>query len=200
MEREIIRVEGCPLWFAYQNWYMDETERLQSRWNPLSVVFIAALIAALTFAAYQYYTCRQISKRITIQSHYTDQQKSFINFFIRHGSPVPEEMAVAVTQTKRPALMAAIAVKESNGNPKAVGDSGNAKGAFQVWGKHWGKVPSTATEQALQAERILDELVADAPRGSLRRGLAAYNGGSRPPRAAYRYADHVIKLHREVKK
>ena len=197
MKREIIR-EGYPRWFAYQNWYMDETERMKSRWNPLSVVFLVALIAALVFAAYQYYTCHQISKRITIQSHYTDQQKSFINFFIRHGSPAPEEMAVAVTQTKRPALMAAIAVKESNGNPKAVGDHGDSLGAWQVQPKHWGPVSTDPVQQALQAERILEELTGNEPRGSLRYALSRYNTG-RVCSTGKRYANHVIKLKRSVK-
>lgn len=71
------------------------------------------------------------------EQHYsaplTSEQEEYHNFFRKHGSPAPEKMAVAVSKTKRPALMAALAVRESNGNPAAVGDGGKARGAFQVW-------------------------------------------------------------------
>lgn len=126
----------------------------------------------------------------------TAEQMEYREFFRRHGSPVPDQMAVAVTSTKRPALMAAIAVVESNGTPDAVGDAGKAHGAFQVWPDHWGPVPSDPAGQAAQAERILDALVES--RGDLRRGLAAYNGGTTPPRVAYRYAERVLALSKGV--
>jgi len=127
----------------------------------------------------------------------TYEQEQFKSFFQRHGSPVPDQMAVAVTATKRPALMAAIAVVESNGNPKASGDSGESKGAWQVQAKHWGKVSTDPVSQALQAERILEELLSS--RRSLRSGLAQYNGGTRPPKISYRYADRIIKLKKGIK-
>lgn len=142
--------------------------------------------------------CSKEIEPVVAKSHYTEKEQSFIEFFQKHGSKVPEEMAVAVVKTKRPALMAAIAVKESNGNPDAIGDNGDSHGAFQVQPKHWGQVPTTATEQALQAERILDELMRDDRRGSLRSSLARYNGGTKPPKISYRYAEHVIKLRKEV--
>ena len=52
-------------------------------------------------------------------------------------------------------------------------------------------------EQALQAEKILEELLADR-RGRLRCALAAYNGGTKPNKRAYRYADRVLRLTGEV--
>lgn len=123
----------------------------------------------------------------------TVEQEQFKNFFKAQGSPSPEAMAIAISHTKNPKLMAAIAVVESNGNPKAVGDSGASIGAFQVQPMHWGKVNTeNALEQAIQAEEILEALLAE--RGRLRQALAQYNGGSRPPHRAYRYADHVLKL------
>lgn len=82
----------------------------------------------------------------------TPEQQGYAVFFKKHGSPAPEQMAMAVTATKRPALMAAIAVKESNADPQAVGDSGDSKGAFQVQEKHWGPVSDSPVQQALQAE------------------------------------------------
>ena len=123
---------------------------------------------------------------------------SFVIYFKAWNSPVPEVMAHSVMQTKRPALMAAMAVKESNATPWAVGDSGRSKGAFQVQERYWGVVPINPTEQALQAERILEDIIRDNRRGDLRQCLAQYNGGTRPPKVSYRYADYVIKLRKEV--
>ena len=145
-----------------------------------------------------------VVKTAEIQEQYysmplTVEQQQFKAFFEKHNSPRPVEMAIAVTQTKRPDLMAAVAVVESNGNPHAVGDSGASKGAYQVQEKHWGKVPDSPVDQALQAERILEELVASNARGSLRRALAKYNGGDRPPRVSYRYAQRVINLSERIK-
>lgn len=133
----------------------------------------------------------------TAKVELTPEQQQFKQFFANHGSPEPEAMAVAVTATKRPALMGAIAVKESNGNPKAIGDGGDSKGAWQVQKKHWGEVPNDAVGQALQAERILEELLSS--RRSLRSGLARYNGGTRPARISYRYADHVMRIERSLR-
>jgi hypothetical protein len=124
----------------------------------------------------------------------TQEQAGYRDFFVKHGSPAPDAMAIAVSHTENPKLMAAVAVVESNGNPKATGDSGASKGAFQVQAKHHGAVKNNALDQALQAERILEDLVAEAPRGSLRHALAKYNGGVRPPARSYRYADRIIKL------
>lgn len=132
-------------------------------------------------------------------SHLSEGERSFAELFQRYNSPKPVEMAIAVCKTQRPALMAAIAVRESGGDPSAIGDNGESKGAFQVQEKHWGFVPSTASEQALQAERILEELLRDSnPRGNLRQALARYNGGTRPPTVSYRYADRVIKTKKEI--
>ena len=134
-----------------------------------------------------------------LESHVTREDTRvfrYAGYFLKNGSPDPVQMAVAVMETKRPALMAAMAVKESNGNPRAVGDGGHSRGAWQVQPKHWGTVPMDPTQQALQAEKILDELVAASPRRSLRCGLARYNGGNTPPRVSYQYARDVIKMRR----
>lgn len=116
------------------------------------------------------------------------------------GSKHPAVMAVAALATKRPDIITGIAVKESNGTPYAVGDGGKSKGAWQVQAQHWGKVPVSAVAQALQADRILDELVAAEQRGVLRwrKVLATYNGGPRRPRVSYAYADRVLRIARIV--
>lgn len=102
-------------------------------------------------------------------------------YFKRHGSSTPQLMATAVMETKRPKLMAAIAVKESGGNLKALGDHKRSKGAFQVQAKHWKaflhekKVSKDAITQALDSERILDALLIES-NGDMKIALNAYNG------------------------
>lgn len=99
-------------------------------------------------------------------------------FFRLKGSPDPQRMATAVLETKRPRLMASIAVRESGANPKAVGDGGRSKGAFQVQAKHHGRVSSDPVEQALQSERVLDELLSEN-NGNMKKALNAYNGDTK---------------------
>ena len=139
----------------------------------------------------------------------TREQKTYRALFQKHGSPAPDAMARAVTVAKpknRP-LLAAVAIIESNANPRAVGDDGKSIGAWQIQPHHWGKVSTDdPAQQALLAERIIEELVASEPRGSLRRnarriraGLAAYNGGTRPHRCSWRYADRVLALSKKLR-
>lgn len=119
--------------------------------------------------------------------------------FEKHGSPVPQQMAQACRATRKPKTMAAIAIVESQGTPWAKGKAGE-RGAWQVIGRHWdGSVPNHPTGQALQAERILDELVASSPRGSLRYALARYNGGDNPPAKSWQYADKVLRIRKTIK-
>jgi hypothetical protein len=102
-------------------------------------------------------------------------------YFEHKGSPDPQRMATAVLETSRPRLMASIAVRESGGDPKAVGDGGRSRGSFQVQAAHWKNklherhVSKDPVIQALDSERILEELIAEN-NGSLRKGLSAYNG------------------------
>lgn len=117
--------------------------------------------------------------------------------FVEYGSPVPKQMTKAVNATKRPALMAAIALQESDGTPWARGKSGE-KGAFQVMEKNWGLVSQNPVDQAMQAEKILDELL-EASKGDVRKALSMYNGGSRPPKKSYKYADSVIAKWKKLK-
>jgi hypothetical protein len=175
---------------AYLRWYNTEMEK------PRSVVFMSAVtVAILAAGGVSLIRCTPEKKpAAAYKAHYTLQEQHYIQVFKLHGSPEPEVMACAVTNTKKPKLMAAMAIIESNGNTKAVGDSGQSKGAYQVQAKHWGEVPATATEQAQQAERILEELV-QSSRGRLRSGLTKYNGKGRKAR---QYADRVLRLSRRV--
>jgi len=181
-----------------RGWKEEQEKKDDSVINSFKVFGVCAVV--LIGSSLALTECHEdVKPALAVKKQLTVQQQGFSEFFKRHGSPAPEQMAVAVTRTKRPALMAAIAVVESNGKPEAVGDRGKSKGAFQVQERHWGKVPSDAVGQALQAERILEELLSSARH--LRRGntrvrvaLARYNGGDRPPRISYKYADKVMRL------
>lgn len=109
------------------------------------------------------------------------------DYFQRKGSPHPERMATAVLETQKPRLLAAIATVESNGKETAKNKRSGAKGAFQVKEKHWGRVKHDVVEQALQADRILNDLY-DEKDGNLRKTLNAYGGDTKG-----RYAVAVLK-------
>jgi len=47
------------------------------------------------------------------------------------------DRATAVTDEEMNDVLAAIRVVESNNNPAAVGDSGNAIGVYQIWTSYW---------------------------------------------------------------
>ena len=111
----------------------------------------------------------------------------FTSYFQKNGSKSPEEMAYAILRTKSPRLLASVAVIESGGNP-SVRRSGYKKrhdGAFQVNGKYHGIVSHNPVEQALQAERILEELTNE--KKSIRTALNAYGGDSQG-----KYADKIL--------
>ncbi len=131
------------------------------------------------------------------EQHYS---APYTEFFRRHGSPEPEQMAKAVEAVKpenRP-IIAAMAVVETGGNPK-VRNSGWKKqhsGAWQVNPKWHGEVSNDPVKQALQAERILEDLLVADQRRSLRCALIKYNGGASPKGkvVAKRYANKVLKI------
>jgi hypothetical protein len=87
-------------------------------------------------------------------------------------------MAEAVLATKKPKLMAAVAVKGERNTPYTVKNGGYKKrhvGAWQVNEKYWGFAGNTPLQQALKAEAILDELIV-ASGGNLKKALNAYGG------------------------
>ena len=128
------------------------------------------------------------------ESPLTQEEVKIAQFFIAHKSPDPARMARAVARRKRPALAAKQAVVESHANPKARGKKGE-KGAWQVIEKDWGKVPKTPEGQAIQNEKILDELL-QKNKGDLRKALTAYNGTGPDAR---RYASLVLGKSIEVR-
>jgi hypothetical protein len=114
-------------------------------------------------------------------------------YFKKNGSKNPEEMAVAVSKTKSPRLLAAIAVVETGGNShiRKGGYKKRHDGAFQVSSKHWGAVPHDAAGQALQAERILTELIVD--KKNIKVALNYYGGDTHG-----KYANSILKELQEV--
>ena len=188
----------------YKNLYlMDQPKKKSIRHSLLVAGALGLIIAAMVTSCVQGLDktmdleeqknapLRQERERIMKGDHLVDA-------FQAAGSPVPHQMAEACRATSKPKTMAAIAIVESQGTPWAKGKAGE-KGAWQVIGKHWGgSVPEHPVKQALQAEKILDELVAAAPRGSLRCALARYNGGDRPPAQSWRYADRVLKVKKSL--
>lgn len=138
-------------------------------------------------------TSLQILVGTTAQSKAHD---ALAGIFKQHGSPEPVEMAKAVMSTNNPALLAAVAIVESNGNTQAIGDNGKSTGAFQVQNRYWGDVPDNPDHQAQQAQAIIDGLLDS--RRCLWRALQYYNGGRSGSTASAEYADRVIKLRDEI--
>lgn len=105
------------------------------------------------------------------------QRDMMSKYFKRNGSKSPEVMADAVLKTRSPRLLAAIAKIESSGNHNVrnTGYKRRHSGAFQVSAKDWGRVSHDPAEQALQAERILEELTTTM---SIKKALATYGGDS----------------------
>ena len=187
--------------YPFQTVEEAETELKQERSLRTMVrVSVAGAVAVALTGLLMFQCTEAVVKSAENQERYysapvqfTAEQEEYRSFFARHGSPQPEAMAMAVTATKNPPLMAALAVVESNADPSAVGDGGESLGAFQVQPKYHGAVSASPVQQALQAERILEEIV-QASRGRLRQGLARYNGGSNPPPVSDRYAVKVLRL------
>ena len=177
----------------------DEDLYGKKRSNPIATAFIIILgIALIWVLVYIFF----YKKPVEVPLSLSDYDKIYIVFSLT-GSPVPNVMTSAVLDTPYPYLLTGIAVKESNGTPWAVGDKGQSKGAFQVQEKHWGKVPVDVSEQAKQATAVLEALVESRGslrcRTTLRRALAKYNGGTRPPKISYRYADYIIRMKESIK-
>jgi hypothetical protein len=117
-----------------------------------------------------------------------DKEMEMAQFFSKHGSPEPKRMAQAVFATKRPKIMAKIAVTETNGNPhkRAYGFNKAHDGAFGVNRKDWGKVSKNPTEQALQAELALDTFLKE--KKNMKTALNAYGGDV----SFQTYADKIL--------
>lgn len=100
------------------------------------------------------------------------------NWFRKKNNPHPVKMANAVLATNHPRLLAAVAVAGEKNTPYTVRKGGYKKrhaGAFQVNEKLHGAVPYGPTEQAAQAEKILERLMTSYP---TKKALSIYGGDS----------------------
>jgi len=191
-----MKFENMPRYTKYLCWYITEMDKPRSTTAMTIFSILMCTIVVITILTIS--KCND-EPQVAYKSHYSKEELKLASIFAHHGSTHPMEMAIAVRKTKNPPLMAAIAIRETNGKLHATGDKGQSRGAFQIQEKHWGKIGVTATEQALQAEKILEELVRTS-RGSLRQGLAKYNGGNRPPKISYQRATKIIKLSKYIRK
>lgn len=160
----------------------------------LLIMFVVALIVAGHDFSYKEQTLSPKTCNTSCHRHV-----ALSRYFESKGSPDPQRMATAVLQTSRPRLMASIAIRESHGNPKAVGDGGKSKGAFQVQAKHWRsllhekQVSKDPVVQALDSERIIEDLI-ESNNGNLRKALNAYNGDF----TKRTYAQNILKDLEEI--
>lgn len=185
----------------YKNFYCEPPKK-KVRANLLAAGALGVLIAALVVSCVGAIDKQAELDDINNAPHREQRERimrgdQLADAFEKAGSPDPHLMAKACRATSKPKTMAAIAIVESNGTPTATGKAGE-RGAWQVIGKHHGKVSSNPVDQAKQAERILDELVAASPRGSLLQGLSAYNTGSYNSKVGRQYAMKVMEVRRSI--
>lgn len=145
----------------------------------VGTIIFAALVAKSCDQQEQEALRKSLMSCIPAHKDITNEEWKMSLYFQKKGSKKPVEMAQAVLKTKKPRLMAAIAVVETNGNPE-VRRSGYKKrhhGAFQVNPKYWGPVSHDALSQALQAEDALDTFKKTS-KGKLTVALNYYGGDS----------------------
>lgn len=141
-------------------------------------IFIFSLILTMIVAAGQR---KEIPNPVLKKCHdkpISMQTALYREYFKRSGNKHPELMADAVLATKKPKLMAAVAVRGERNTPYTVKKGGYKKrhvGAFQVSERDWGFAGVTPLQQALKAEDILNELLVEH-NGNLKKALNAYGG------------------------
>lgn len=114
-------------------------------------------------------------------------QMEITSAYSRSSKEDKARLALAITATtsskKERALLMALAKVESNFDFRAIGDSGNAQGAFQVWSRYWGRVSlENPSEQARQALNVISKCGFN-PR--------IYNGGYKVTKQSLLYAKKV---------
>lgn len=161
----------------YDNWRSNKEKYA----NIASTIAGVAMVAGTIFYAH---SCVSDVPPVHAESKQLDcrechsRKQAMVDYFRRNGNQTPEMMAEAVLHPaiKSPRLLAAIAVKENT--PYTVRKGGYRKahaGSWQVNAKHWGRVPCDVVGQALQADRILNELTQEMP---IEKALSVYGGDS----------------------
>jgi hypothetical protein len=110
--------------------------------------------------------------------HHSSRVSRMTQYFRESGSPTPEALAEAVLSTKSPRLLAAVSVAGEKNTPYWVRRGGYKKrhaGAWQVNQRIHGRVSRRPTEQAKQAERILEDLLKES-KGDVVKALNHFGG------------------------
>lgn len=148
----------------------------------IGLIALSLTFTTTTFALYSNTNEAKVEQVVTpVVIASSPRQVRLTEFFRKVGSPCPERMSTAVLETTDPRLYAVITNRESNGDPNAVGDSGQSRGATQVKEKHWahllheGKVSKDPVIQLQDTERIINALKKEH-HGSLTAALNVYGG------------------------
>jgi hypothetical protein len=103
-----------------------------------------------------------LNKEVCVGCH---QRLAFTVYFQKAGNKHPDTMALAVLATKSPKMMSALAVAGERNTPYTVRKGGWKKRHAGSWQlnermhrKSYGSVPYNAVDQALQAEKLLQDL------------------------------------------
>lgn len=164
--------------------------KLYAKIMLFSISSLIMLAVPLQIFAHQN-TQQLLTAEHKVKTMQQNKEQFLENMFKEHQSPCPKTMAKTVLKTSRPALYASLSMEESGGDPNAIGDGGKSFGAFQIQAQHWGPVPRQLDGQAAKAQKILEGHIKET-KGNLRKALAMYNGGDRPPKKSYAYADRII--------
>lgn len=162
------------------------------------ILIIAAVLTATTAGSADYAIISQQDLTIINEGGTITiiQQPPIIgrlaNFAARHGSETPLEIAEILSVCRYPKVMAAIAARESNFNPDAIGKDGEIS-MFQLLDPPEGLDPEDNQAALDAAIQLLEEKVAAT--GSLHKAIRAYNGKGEKSR---HYRDDVLKLINEI--
>ena len=164
---------------------MDDLKRLDCKRGNYDVLGgIMGVIGSVGIILLAHSCSREPMPAVTpLKSHAsvppTIEQVKLTEYFRRAGSRSPQEMAYAVIHAtpRNTKLLASISVVESGGNSgiRNGGYRHRHHGAYQVNPKYHGAVPHDAIGQALQAEKILEELTQTMP---IKKALSQYGGDS----------------------
>lgn len=152
-------------------------QRVTTKIGYRALLVVALIVAAMNIDYNSAVSEAQLNQpRQIVLKPLTPLEIKIVKLMEKEQSPVPTEIAKAVTKHKHPRVLSGIAAVESGGNPAAVGKLGE-KGMYQVREHIWGKVPEDVKGQTDQAADILESLLAKS-NGRIAPALSAWNGDS----------------------
>ena len=165
---------------------LDVCEFCNEKANPFATMVVVAISFVLgMFSLAAIKACDRAPEPVAVTSacpscHYVSRHSKMAAYFKRSGHPAdPSRMATAVLSTGHPKLLAAIAVTEKSPiTSKRGGYKERHIGSWQMSRlneKAYGKTPSDPLGQAMQADRLLKDLLAEYP---VKVALSKYGGDS----------------------